>query len=116
MNDFQHGYIATNNIPRPQEGNEFISTNLTVTNTSSQPININPLDFKAEDSSGVRRNAQTVVGLPGAVSVGSIAPNGELTGNLVLEAPQGDPGVKLVYEPGGLPGQKPTVTVELTQV
>ena len=114
VNDLQHGYIAPNSFSRPGSGNEFISVNVTLSNTGNQPINVNSLDFKAEDSSGVRRNAVIVVDLPGAITVGSIAPNGELTGNLVLEAPQGDPGVKLVYEPGGLPGQRPTVTVELT--
>lgn len=114
VKDFQHGYTAPNNIPRPGAGNEFISVNVTLTNTGSELLDVNPLDFKSEDSSGVRRNAETVVGLPGAVTVGSIPPNGELTGNLVLEVPQGDSGVNFVYQPGGLPGQRPTVIVELT--
>jgi hypothetical protein len=114
VNDVQRGYIAPNSFSRPGSGNEFVSVNLTLTNTGTEPINVNPLDFKAEDSSGVRRNPEIVVDLPGAVTVGSIAPNGKLTGNLVLEAPQGDPIVNLVYEAGGLPGQKPTVTVGLT--
>lgn len=114
VNDFQPGYTAPNNIPRPGAGNEFISVNVTLTNTGSEPLDVNPLYFKSEDPSGVRRNAETVVDIPEAVTVGSIPPNGELTGNLVLEAPQGDPGVTFVYQPGGLPGQRPTVIVALT--
>jgi Domain of unknown function (DUF4352) len=116
VNDFQRGYTAPNNIPRPGAGNEFISVNVTLTNTGTEALNVSPLEFKATDSNGVRRNAETAVtDLPEPISVGSIAPNEELRGNLILEVPQGDASVKLLYEPIGPPSQTPTVIVELTQ-
>jgi hypothetical protein len=101
VNDLQRGFVFPYNIPSPQVGNEFVLVNVTITNTSAQPIDVNPLNFKAEDSNGVRRNAQTATGQPNALTVGSIAPGGELTGNLVVEAPQDDPNIKLVYQPFG---------------
>ncbi len=116
VNGFQRGYTAPNNIPRPAAGNEFISVNVTLTNTGTEALNVSPLEFKAIDSNNVRRNAETALtDLPNAISVGSIPPNEELTGNLILEAPRGDAGVKLLYEPIGPPSQTPTVMVELTE-
>ncbi len=113
VNDFQHGYTTPNNIPRPGAGNEFISVNVTLTNTGTEALNVSPLEFKATDSNGVRRNAETAVtDLPEPICVGSIAPNEELRGNLILEVPQGDASVKLLYEPIGPPSQTPTVAVE----
>ena len=115
VNDFQRGYTAPNNILRPAAGNEFISVNVTLTNTGTEALNVSPLEFKSIDSNGVRRNAETALtDLPNAISVGSIPPNEELTGNLILEAPRGDASVKLLYEPIGPPSQTPAVMVELT--
>jgi len=101
VNDVQRPFVFPRNIPRPQMGNEFALMNVTITNTSSQPINVNPLNFKSEDSNGVRINARTATGQPDAITPGTIAPGGELTGNLVAEVAQGDPTIKLVYLPSG---------------
>ena len=100
VNDIQRGYVFPSNIPRPQAGNEFALANITITNKSTQPIRINMLHFKSEDSNGVQRNAQAANQAPNPIpNVGSIAANGELTGNLAIEIPQGDPVIKLVYSP-----------------
>ena len=101
VNDIQRPFVFPRNIPRPQVGNEFVLMNVTITNTSAQPINVNPLHFKSEDSNGVRINARTATGQPDAITPGSIAPGGELTGNLVAEVAQGDPTINLVYLPSG---------------
>jgi Domain of unknown function (DUF4352) len=102
VNDLQGGYVFPHNIPSHQAGNEFILANITITNTSAQPIDVNVLNFEAEDSYGVRRKAQAANQVPNAIPpVSSIAPNGELTGNLVFEAPRGAPVLKLVYRPFG---------------
>jgi Domain of unknown function (DUF4352) len=100
VNDTQHGYVFPSNIPSPAAGDEFVLANITITNTSAQPITINMLHFKSEDSSGVRRNAQAVKQAPNPIpAVGSIAPGGELTGTLALEVQQNDPVIKVVYNP-----------------
>ena len=100
LNDTQRGFVFPDNIPRPQVGNEFILMNITITNTSSHPINVNPLDFKADDSNDVRRNAQMATGQPDAITAGCIAPGREVTGTLVVEAPQGE-NITLIYPPLG---------------
>jgi len=91
LNDLQRGYVFPDNIPSPQAGNEFILANITITNTSAHPINVNVLNFEAEDSDGVRCKAQGANQVPNAIPpVSSIAPNGELTGNLFFEVPRGE--------------------------
>jgi hypothetical protein len=100
LNDSQRNFVFPNNSPKPETGNEFILMNITITNKSSQPLRINMSHFEAEDSNGVRRPARYTPQLPDPIpNVGSVAPGGEVTGNLAVEAPQGDPNVKLVYRP-----------------
>jgi hypothetical protein len=102
VNDVQGGYRYPQDIPRPTQGNQFVLMNVTITNTSDRPININPgYDFQSEDSNGVRYMAQSSNQHPDAVPLGSIAPNGEMTGNIVVEAPVGESVLKLVYRPLG---------------
>jgi hypothetical protein len=102
VNDMQGGYRYPSDIPRPTNGNEFVLMNITMTNTGTRPININPsYDFQSEDSYGVRYKAQSSNQHPDAVPLGSIAPNGEMTGNIVVEAPVGWSELKLVYRPLG---------------
>jgi len=102
VNDVQGGYRYPYDIPRPTDGNQFVLMNITITNTGTRPININPgYDFQSEDSYGVRYNAQSSNQHPDAVPLGSIAPNGEMTGNIVVEAPLGESVLKLVYRPLG---------------
>jgi hypothetical protein len=102
VNDVQGGYRYPHDIPRPREGNQFVLMNVTITNTSDRPININPgYDFESEDSYGVRYMAQSSNQHPDAVPLGRIAPNGEMTGNIVVEAPVGESVLKLVYSPLG---------------
>jgi hypothetical protein len=100
LNGSQRNFVFPNNSPKPETGNEFILMNITITNKSSQPLRINMGHFEAEDSNGVRRPARYTPQLPDPIpNVGSVAPGGEVTGNLAVEAPQGDPNVKLVYRP-----------------
>jgi len=99
VNDIQRGYVFPSNIPKPGPGNEFILVNVTITNTTSQPIQANSYNFESEDSSGVRVRAHATNTPPDAIFLNSIAPNGELTGNLVFEVQQSDPTIKIVYQP-----------------
>ena len=102
LNDVQPGYTFPSNIPKPAAGDEFDLVNITITNSSNQPIQLNMLHFKSEDSNGVRRNAHYTPQAPNPIpNVGSIAPGGELTGNLAVEVPQGETNIKVVYQPRG---------------
>ena len=98
LNDSQTNFVFPNNSPKPETGNQFTLMNITLTNKGSQPLSINMGYFQAEDSNGVRRNARYTPQLPNPFpNVGSVAPGGEVTSNLAVEAPQGEPVLKLVY-------------------
>ncbi len=77
LNDFQQGYVFPNNIPRPSAGYEFMLMNITLTNESTQPLQVIMTHFQSEDSNGVRRNAKYTPQAPNPIpNVGSIAPGG----------------------------------------
>jgi hypothetical protein len=77
-----------------------VLVNTTIKNTSTQPIEVSPLSFLSEDSDGVRLGVQPLDKQPDPIAVGSIiAPEGELTGNVVVETVQGATGIKLLYLP-----------------
>ena len=99
VNDIQRGYVFPSNIPAPSPGNEYILVNVTITNTSSQPIDVNSYNFESEDPNGVRYMAVPTNTSPDAINTARVAPNGELTGNLVFEVEQGVTSIKIVYQP-----------------
>ncbi len=99
VNDVQRGYVFPSNIPKPRPGDEYILVNVTITNTSSQPINVNSYNFESEDPNGVRYRAVPTNAPPDAINVSRVAPSGELTGNLVFEVQQGVTSISIVYQP-----------------
>jgi len=77
-----------------------VLVNTTIKNISTQPIEASPLSFLSEDSEGVRLGVLPLEKQPDPLSAGSIiAPEGELTGNIVVETVQGATGIKLLYLP-----------------
>jgi hypothetical protein len=112
VNEVQRNYVAPNpRVVRNKEGYEFVRVYLTITNTGDENFNYNVHDFKVQDSNGVLIPHKTVTDIPYPISYGSLAPSGTLEGNLVFEVPQGDSGLKLVYETSGM--DKRTITVTL---
>ena len=99
VNDIQRDYIFPSNSPKPRAGKEYILVNVTITNTTSQPIDVSSYNFESEDSKGGRFRALPTTAPPDAIDAARIASNGELTGNLVFVVHQGDPSVKIVYRP-----------------
>ena len=99
VNDVQHSYVFPSNIPEPPNGNEYILVNVTITNTTIQPIDVNSYNFEAEDTNGVRYGAVPTNAPPDAINAARVAPNGQLTGNLVFGVQQGDTSVKIAYRP-----------------
>jgi hypothetical protein len=91
--------VFPSNIPAPSPGNEYILVNVTITNTTTQPIDVNSYNFESEDPNGVRYRAVATNTPPDAINVARVAPNGELTGNLVFEVEQGVPSINIVYQP-----------------
>ncbi len=51
--------------------------------------------------------------LPNPIALGNIAPGGTATGKVVMEAPQGDNGLKLVYAPADLQFRNESLVIDL---
>jgi hypothetical protein len=100
VNDLQAGFTFPSNVPHALSNHQYVLVNTTIKNTSIQPIEVSPLSFLSEDSEGVRLGVQPLDKQPDPITVGSIiAPDGELTGNVVVETVQGATGIKLLYLP-----------------
>jgi len=100
VNDLQPGFTFPSNVPHALRNHQYVLVNTTIKNTSTQPIEVSPLSFLSEDSDGVRLGVQPLDKQPDPITVGSIiAPEGELTGNVVVETVQGATGIKLLYLP-----------------
>ena len=100
VNDIQPGFTFPSNVPHALRNHQYVLVNTTIKNTSTQPIEVSPLSFLSEDSDGVRLGVQPLDKQPDPITVGSIiAPEGELTGNVVVETVQGATGIKLLYLP-----------------
>ena len=109
VNDLQPGFTFPSNVPHALRNHQYVLVNTTIKNTSTQPIEVSPLSFLSEDSEGVRLGVQPLDKQPDPITVGSIiAPDGELTGNVVVETVQGATGIKLLY----LPQAQRTLVVE----
>jgi len=83
-------------------------------NTGDESINYNINDFKVQDSNGVQSNhdSRAESDLPYRISYGGLAPDGELLGNIVFQVPQGDSGLKLIYDVSTVRGKR-SITVTL---
>jgi Domain of unknown function (DUF4352) len=100
VNDLQPGFTFPSNVPHALSNHQYVLVNTTIKNTSTQPIEVSPLSFLSEDSEGVRLSVQPLDKQPDPITVGTIiAPEGELTGNVVVETVQGATGIKLLYLP-----------------
>ena len=100
VNDLQPGFTFPSNVPHALSNHQYVLVNTTIKNTSTQPIEVSPLSFLSEDSEGVRLGVQPLDKQPDPITVGTIiAPEGELTGNVVVETVQGATGIKLLYLP-----------------
>jgi Domain of unknown function (DUF4352) len=100
VNDLQPGFTFPSNVPHALRNHQYVLVNTTIKNTSTQPIEVSPLSFLSEDSDGVRLGVMPLDKQPDPITASSIiAPEGELTGNVVVETVQGATGIKLLYLP-----------------
>ena len=114
VNQVQRNYSPPDQLPAPQAGNEYVLVNITVNNTSNGSIDFNPFDFQVQGSNGARKGPEPFSEIANAlVTPTTLGPRGRLTGNLLFEAAQGDPGLELVYQPNPILRANDTVTVVL---
>ena len=114
VNQVQRNYSPPDQLPAPQAGNEYVLVNITVNNTGNGSIDFNPFDLQVQDSNGVQKGPEPFSEIANAlVTPTTLGPRGRLTGNLLFESPQGDPGLELVYQPNPILRADETVTVTL---
>lgn len=99
VNEVERNYPPPNRSTRIEPGNELVRVYITLKNTSNQTFPYNPNNFKVQDSNGVQKTPQSYSDIPYRVGAGDLASGGTLEGNMVYEVPEGDTGLKLVYEP-----------------
>jgi hypothetical protein len=99
VNEAQVDYLPLDQSSLPEPGHQFVRANVTLTNKSTGNISFTPFDFKLEDANGVQRGHTIVEEMPNPFHSGNLNPNEAVTGNIAFEAPEGDAGFKLIYEP-----------------
>ena len=91
---------AGDEFEKPQQGKEFVIVHVKIENKGKETIDYNPFDFKLKNSQGqIVDVAITSIGGDTALQAGQLAPNGNVSGTLTFEAPQGDKGLQLQYTP-----------------
>lgn len=84
----------------PQNGNEYVIVEVTIKNSGTSDLSYNPLYFSMQNSKGQITNYTfTMVNSDTALSSGSLASGGEVSGTLAFEQPIDDTSLILKYEP-----------------
>lgn len=81
-----------------KSGKEFVVVNVTIRNNGKDEVSYNPFDFKLQDSNGAQES-QTFGVLDDALNSGTLASGGKVTGSIPFEAPKGDKGLNLLFQP-----------------
>ena len=84
---------------KPQDGNEFVIVNVTISNDGTDEITYNPYDFEMQNAQGqITDQAFTTVNTDTALHDGKLASGGTVTGTIAFEQPVGDEGLVLKYK------------------
>lgn len=98
VTDVQRNYDTGNEFAQPESGKEFVIVTVKINNNSDSTLDYNTYEFKMQDSNGVQQNEAFTALTEGKLNSGSLAAGGEVTGKLAYEVPQGDTGLKLLYQ------------------
>jgi hypothetical protein len=82
----------------PKPGNRFVVVIVRYDNGTPKVGHFNALDWKLQDSAGVRRTYAFFSDRDDLLSSGDLAPGGFVSGSLVFEVPQADNHLELIYE------------------
>jgi hypothetical protein len=105
------GEQPASRLTTPKPGARFVFVTVRYDNGTAKESSFNPYDWKLQDAAGVRRQSAFFVGDRGdALSSGSVAPGGFVSGSIVFEAPVGDVRLEMVYD---IPFQYRVATWEL---
>jgi len=98
VTDVQRNYQTGNQFLQPETGKEFVLVTVEITNNGKSAMDYNTFEFKLQDSNGVQQSESYTALSEGKLNSGSLAPGGKVTGKLAYEVPQGDAGLKLLYQ------------------
>jgi hypothetical protein len=98
VTDIRRNYDTGNQFAKPESGKEFVIVTVNIVNNSNSSLDYNTFEFKMQDSSGVQQNEAFTALSEGKLNSGSLAKGGKVTGKLAYEVPQGDAGLKLLYQ------------------
>lgn len=98
VTDIQRNYDTGNQFAKPESGKEFVIVTVNIVNNSNSSLDYNTFEFKMQDSNGVQQSEAFTALSEGKLNSGSLAKGGKVTGKLAYEVPQGDAGLKLLYQ------------------
>ena len=81
----------------PGEG-EYVKVSLSIVNTSSSSVNLNPLEFYVENADD-SASAMVLFTIDNQIDLDEIGPNETITGDLYFNIDYADSGLKLKYSP-----------------
>jgi len=83
----------------PSPGNRFVKLTVRYDNGTAKEASFNALDWKMQDSAGVRRStAFAFVQLSDELNSGRLAPGGFVTGSILFELPASEQHAVAIYE------------------
>lgn len=112
VTNVERNYSTGNQFAQPESGKEFVIVTVDIVNNSDSTLDYNTYEFKMQDSNGVQQNESLMALSEGKLNSGSLAKGGKVTGKLAYEVPQGDMGLKLLYQNFSLFDNK-TITFNL---
>lgn len=107
----QRNFNTGNEFAQPEAGKEYVVVTVKLENNGKDQVSYNTFDFQIQDSNGVLKNEDVIVGVQNQLNSGNLTPGGKVTGNLGFQVPKDDAGLKLVFKPNFWSNQ--TVTVKL---
>lgn len=98
VTNVQRNFDTGNQFAQPETGKEFVVVTVDIANSSDSTLDYNAFEFKMQDSNGVQQTESIMALSEGKLNSGSLAKGGTVTGKLAYEVPQGDTGLKLLYQ------------------
>lgn len=87
---------------KPDAGKVYILIHIHVENAGSREVSVNPFDFKVLDSNGVIVDQAFTAVAENSLNAVELALGGKIDGTIPFEVPEGDQGLKLIYQPNWL--------------
>lgn len=112
VNSVNANYIPSNEFEQAAAGHQLVLVNVTLHNNSSSSVDYNVFDFKIQDASGNQTSETISASSANALSSGSLAQSGTVTGNIVFDVTTANASkLKLLFQPSFWDSQ--TATVDL---